>query len=88
VSSLRIASCPLVREGAGPRPRWNAYAGGFYLRTRSVCVPLVVRVGGRSRTVRFGVGRPCPPQTQPFSSAMRSASARLRAPSLRIAALR
>ena len=51
---LRIASC-----SAGPKP-WNAYAGGFYLRSRSACVPLVVRVGRRFATVRFGLGRMCP----------------------------
>ena len=52
VSALRIASCPAWR----PKP-WNAYAGGFYLRSRSACVPLVFRVGRRSATVRFGLGR-------------------------------
>jgi hypothetical protein len=53
VSSLRIAACP------SPPNVWNAYAGGFYLRSRSACVPLVLRVGRRSATVRFGVGRRC-----------------------------
>ncbi len=37
----------------------NAYAGGFLLRSRSACVPLVFRSGARSATVRFGVGRRC-----------------------------
>lgn len=55
VSSLRIASCP--QSG---RERWNAYAGGFRLRARSACVPLIFRVGRRSATVRFGLGRVCP----------------------------
>jgi hypothetical protein len=53
-SALRIASCP------GPKTVWNAYAGGFYLRSRSACVPLRISVGGRSRVVRFGLGRACP----------------------------
>ena len=54
VSSLQIASC-----GAAVSKPWNAYAGGFHLRSRADCVPLEIRVGGRSTTVRFGVGRAC-----------------------------
>jgi len=54
VSSLRIAACPRP-EGA-----WNAYAGGFFTRARSACVPLVFTIGRRSTTVRFGLGRRCP----------------------------
>ena len=54
VSALRIASCP------GPAGVWNAYAGGFYLRSRVACVPLRFSVAGRSSVVRFGLGRPCP----------------------------
>jgi len=53
VSALRIAGCPV------PPHVWNAYAGGFYLRSRSACVPLIFRVGGKSATVRFGVGQRC-----------------------------
>ncbi|MET0562297.1 MAG: hypothetical protein ABW114_02505, partial [Gaiellaceae bacterium] len=52
-SSLRFASC------AGRAREGRAYAGGFYLRSRSCCVPLVFRVGARAATVRFGVGRRC-----------------------------
>jgi hypothetical protein len=37
----------------------HAYAGGFLLRSPSACVPLVFRVGARSTTVRFGLGRRC-----------------------------
>ena len=51
--SLRIAGCP-----GGPA-RGLAYAGGFYLRSPSACLPLVFRVGRRSETVRFGIGRHC-----------------------------
>jgi len=55
VSALRIASCPPSSSlGA-----WNPYAGGFYLRSRSACVPLTFRVGSRTATVRFGVGKRC-----------------------------
>jgi hypothetical protein len=52
-SSIRIAAC-----GSDPS-KGNAYAGGFFLRRASECVPLVFRVGGRTQTVRFGVGRRC-----------------------------
>jgi hypothetical protein len=55
-SSLRIASCPAYE----PEKPWNGYAGGFYLRARSACVPLIFRVGQRTETVRFGIGRRCP----------------------------
>jgi hypothetical protein len=53
VNSLRLARC-----GSDPS-RANAYAGGFYLRSRSACLPLVFRVGSRNTTVRFGLGRRC-----------------------------
>ena len=52
-SSLRIAGC-----GADPKVG-NAYAGGFYLRARSACVPLIFRVGTRRQAVSFGIGRVC-----------------------------
>jgi hypothetical protein len=55
VSALRIARCPVEVPGMP----WNGYAGGFYLRSRSACVPLVFSVGRRSATVRFGIGRRC-----------------------------
>jgi hypothetical protein len=54
VPALRMPRCP-----RGVKP-WNAWAGGFHLRERSACVPLVFSVGPRSATVRFGVGRRCP----------------------------
>jgi hypothetical protein len=53
VKSLRLAGCP------GARSIGHAYAGGFFLRSRSACVPLTFRVGRRSATVRFGIGRRC-----------------------------
>jgi len=52
-SSLRFASC------AGRASKGHAYAGGFLLRARSACVPLVFRTGARTATVRFGIGRRC-----------------------------
>ncbi len=52
-SSLRFASC------GGRATEGRAYAGGFFLRARSACVPLVFRVGARKATVRFGIGRRC-----------------------------
>jgi hypothetical protein len=55
VSALRIAPCPAYEANAP----WNAYAGGFLLRSRSACVPLLFRIGPRNRTVRFGVGWTC-----------------------------
>ena len=53
-SSLRFARCDRLGAGA-----WNAYSGGFHLHARGDCVPLVVRVGGMSTTVRVGIGRAC-----------------------------
>ena len=53
-SSLRFAPC-----GRSPAGAWNSYSGGFHLRTRGDCVPLIVTVGGMSTTVRIGVGRAC-----------------------------
>jgi len=55
VAALRIELCNR------PPYKWNAYAGGFYFR-KAACVPLVVRVGARSTTIRFGVGVRCPSQ--------------------------
>lgn len=52
-SSIRIARCAAGRTG-------RAYAGGFFLRAPSACVPLIFQVAGRSATVRFGIGRRCP----------------------------
>jgi hypothetical protein len=53
--SVRFARCPPLGEKPG-----NAYAGGFQLRSRKTCLPLIFRVGNRSETVRFGLGRKCP----------------------------
>ena len=53
-STLRFARC-----GSSPAGAWNSYTGGFHLRARGDCVPLLVTVGGMSTTVRIGVGRAC-----------------------------
>jgi hypothetical protein len=55
VSRLRIASCSAFL----PPKVWNGYAGAFYLRSRSACVPLTFRVGRRAKTVGFGLGKRC-----------------------------
>jgi hypothetical protein len=38
---------------------WDGYAGGFLLRSKSACIPLVFAVGNRRATLRFGIGRHC-----------------------------
>lgn len=50
-----------VRFGrcASPGRGWTVYEGGLHLRRRADCVPLVVRAGGTSTTVRLGIGRAC-----------------------------
>ena len=50
VSSLRLLSCPR-QLGA-----WNAYAGGFYLRSASGCVPLIFHIGRQTATLSFAIG--------------------------------
>ena len=54
-SFLFFESCPDASSLGG----WNPYAGGFLLRSRSACVPLTFRVGSRTATIRFGVGKRC-----------------------------
>jgi hypothetical protein len=52
--TIRIAAC----SGAGAKPGY-AYAGGFYLRRPTACVPLTFIVGGRRRTMWFEIGKRC-----------------------------
>jgi hypothetical protein len=52
-ASIRLEGCP------GASNRGFAFPGGFFLRERSACVPLIFSVDGRSATVRFGLGRRC-----------------------------
>jgi hypothetical protein len=54
-SILHFATCADSSSLGG----WNPYSGGFQLRSRSACVPLTFRVGDRTATVRFGVGKRC-----------------------------
>jgi hypothetical protein len=49
---VRFGSCAAARG-------WVVYEGGFHLRDRAACVPVVIRVGGTSTTVRLGLGRAC-----------------------------
>jgi hypothetical protein len=53
VSSLRVARCSWMDF------KWNVWAGGFFLRDRTACVPLVVRARGSTARIRVGVGRRC-----------------------------
>ncbi len=53
VSSIRFAPCP------SPPNVWNAYAGGFFLRSHGACIPLVFQVGHRRALVHFGIDRRC-----------------------------
>ena len=53
---MRIASCLASSTLPGG---WNPYAGGFVLRSPTACVPLMFRVGDRTATVRFGIGKRC-----------------------------
>ncbi len=52
-TGVRIAGC------GSDASVGRAYSGGFYLRTRSACLPLTFRVGNRRATVRFGLGQRC-----------------------------
>jgi len=54
-SAVVFPSCP----PSSSLGNWNPYSGGFYLRSRAACIPLVFRVGERTATVRFGVGKRC-----------------------------
>jgi hypothetical protein len=53
VSNLEITTC------STPASYWNAYAGGIYTTSPATCVPHVFRIGARSQTVSFGIGRRC-----------------------------
>jgi hypothetical protein len=54
-----IGGIPWIRIlGCNRPPEWWPYASVFMLR-RPACIPLIVRVDGRSTMVRFAVGRAC-----------------------------
>lgn len=50
---LRFAGCSALST------QGFAYSGGFYVRSSRLCLPLIFRVGQRTATVRFGLGRRC-----------------------------
>ena len=50
VTSLRLLSCPRQMGAC------NVYAGGFFLRSASGCVPLVVEIGRQTATRSFAIG--------------------------------
>ena len=55
-SSVRIPPC----TGIGyPSDGWRAYAGGYWVR-KPACVPLIVRVGSETTSIRLGIGVTCP----------------------------
>jgi hypothetical protein len=52
--TIRIAACRFSSPERG-----YAYAGGFFLRTPTACVPLTFIVGTRRKTMWVGIGRHC-----------------------------
>jgi hypothetical protein len=52
-TALQFRGCP------GLPTQGFAYSGGFFLRSPGACLPLTFRVGHRSATIRFGLGRRC-----------------------------
>jgi hypothetical protein len=52
-NAVKFQPCPYGNLG------WNGYAGGFYLSKRQECVPLIFKVGKRTKTVRFGFDKRC-----------------------------
>jgi len=62
VSRLRFSGCataPWVPYWGAKTPHWTAYAGGFFLRVPSECVPLIFDDGRQAKVIRFGVGTKC-----------------------------
>jgi hypothetical protein len=55
VHSLRFPSCPSYGLP------WNVFDGGFHLRGRTACVPLLFTSEGKQATVPFGIGTRCSP---------------------------
>lgn len=50
-----------VTDCRSPGDAWLAYAGG-YLVSEPMCLPLLIRAGGREQRVPIGVGTECPGQ--------------------------
>jgi hypothetical protein len=57
---LRVRGCP----GSTPGTKWLAFAGGYFTKAPG-CMPLIVKAGDRTRTVKIGIGARCPGQTAP-----------------------
>ncbi len=55
VHALRFPSCPSYGLP------WNVFDGGFHLRSRTACVPLLFTSEGKQATVPFGIGTRCSP---------------------------
>ena len=54
LTALRVSPCRYALSNG----LWNEFGGNFSFNARA-CVPLVVRVGKRSTTVHFGLGKRC-----------------------------
>jgi hypothetical protein len=54
----------LVDNCADPGGGWVAFAGGYWV-DHPVCVPIIVRAGGKEQQVHIGVGTACPGQQPP-----------------------
>jgi hypothetical protein len=50
-STVRVGGCRSTRP-------WVVFTGGYFVSSPA-CVPLIVRIGDRSRRIRVAVGRPC-----------------------------
>jgi hypothetical protein len=50
-STVRVGGCRSTTP-------WIVFTGGYYVRSPA-CVPVIVRVGARSRRIRVAVGRAC-----------------------------
>lgn len=53
-----VPACP------GPAHQWLAWPGGYWIE-HPACVSVVVHTDSRQRTVRIGLGTPCPGQRPP-----------------------
>jgi hypothetical protein len=56
--SLLVQRCPRA-PFQRPAYTWNVYAGGFFLRSRSACVPLEFSTAGRRTTVHVSIAGGC-----------------------------
>jgi hypothetical protein len=55
--SLRSAQSVIVFDGCpAPPVQWLGYAGGLFLDSPAMCLPLIVKVGSRRTVARFAIG--------------------------------